>query len=68
MLNPNERVARRTRPNKPCPCGSGKKFKRCCEFRPDERKPEVTEDGATVKIRRELTPQQDAVLDMLEKL
>lgn len=25
-----ERAPRRPAPNKPCPCGSGRKWKRCC--------------------------------------
>lgn len=26
-------LAKRVGPNAKCPCGSGKKFKRCCEFK-----------------------------------
>ena len=28
---PERRVAPKLGPNEPCPCGSGKKFKRCCQ-------------------------------------
>jgi hypothetical protein len=30
---PERRVAPKLGPNEPCPCGSGKKFKRCCQVR-----------------------------------
>ena len=40
-------VAMRTRPNDPCPCGSGKKAKRCCgaETRCFGTKADVKEEG-----------------------
>lgn len=30
--------------NEPCPCGSGKKYKKCCEGRPDDRSAASAED------------------------
>jgi hypothetical protein len=30
---PEERARRKVGRNDPCPCGSGKKFKKCCEWR-----------------------------------
>lgn len=32
---PVQRATRRVGRNDPCPCGSGKKFKKCCLFRAD---------------------------------
>jgi hypothetical protein len=31
-LNPRELMSRRIPPNSKCPCGSGKKFKKCCSY------------------------------------
>lgn len=33
-----------TRPNEKCPCGSGKKFKKCCEFKDLQTIPEPPEE------------------------
>ena len=32
LLNPSDpvKIEQRARPNDPCPCGSGKKYKKCC--------------------------------------
>jgi hypothetical protein len=32
--------------NDPCPCGSGKKYKRCCQTRDDEQRTAATDDAA----------------------
>ena len=30
VARPVDPARRKTRPNEPCPCGSGRKYKRCC--------------------------------------
>lgn len=30
MNGPVEKTTKKVYPNDPCPCGSGKKFKKCC--------------------------------------
>jgi uncharacterized protein YecA (UPF0149 family) len=36
-----ERRPPRVLPNEKCPCGSGKKFKRCCKYRSTEKEPKT---------------------------
>ena len=33
---PVQRAAQKVYPNDPCPCGSGKKYKKCCYLKPDD--------------------------------
>lgn len=46
--------------NDPCPCGSGKKFKKCCYLKQTES---VPQEGATpVSLREEITKIQEAAV------
>lgn len=36
IINPSYQIKNRRLANKPCPCGSGKKHKKCCLFTKDE--------------------------------
>ena len=31
-----KRAGKKPGPNDPCPCGSGKKYKKCCYLKPDD--------------------------------
>lgn len=45
--NPGEFVSYRTPPNAKCPCGSGKKFKRCCSYiAPPAEAPKAADENA----------------------
>lgn len=71
MRNPRQRINKsKIKPNSPCPCGSNKKYKKCCEFKPDDRKPEPADGepgpAKEIKIKSPLTEKQKAILSMLE--
>ena len=36
-------ITRKMKPNEPCTCGSGKKYKKCCRDKPKEERPSSTE-------------------------
>ena len=47
-VNPSPRVTARVKigRNDPCPCGSGKKYKKCCGLNKDSRSDQLTQDEA----------------------
>ncbi len=62
-------MQQKTGRNDPCPCGSGKKFKKCCEMKaktkrfhaevipsPDERSSAETSKIASLFFKRSITP------------
>jgi hypothetical protein len=55
--------------NEPCPCGSGKKYKKCClqrdEARERENRPVVTPAGREDDFIAELLPNVDEAVDQL---
>jgi hypothetical protein len=53
-------VARKIGRNEPCPCGSGKKYKKCCE----DRGPSVISVASQRKLRR-LTPAEEKHPDIV---
>lgn len=38
-----EAITRKVGPNEPCPCGSGKKYKKCCRNKPEDERSSSTE-------------------------
>ncbi len=49
--------------NEPCPCGSGKKFKKCCLDKPFESLPELEND---LTLGQEMVNEFDKTVDKSE--
>jgi tetratricopeptide (TPR) repeat protein len=55
--------------NDPCPCGSGKKYKKCCLSRDEAARPRVAAENPGEKFVAELRPDLDEAVDrVLEKM
>jgi hypothetical protein len=72
--SPLPRRRRKVGRNEPCPCGSGKKYKKCCMLKPREEKsaPAATSDNASVTTVTEENSAQvstaEQYLDKAEEL
>ncbi|MCP4622078.1 MAG: zinc chelation protein SecC [bacterium] len=53
--------------NKPCPCGSGKKFKKCCLLRPDAFQNPSSPPPSFIPVYTPLDRMSNSVWDLIKK-
>jgi Tfp pilus assembly protein PilF len=53
--------------NAPCPCGSGKKYKKCCLSGQQEQKPSSVKKQQFIPIFTELDQLSNSVVDLIEQ-
>jgi tetratricopeptide (TPR) repeat protein len=59
-------IVPKTGRNAPCPCGSGKKYKKCCLLKPDGKKKTAVPAGYRV-VYTELDQLSNSVVDLIEE-
>ena len=53
--------------NAPCPCGSGKKYKKCCLLTQQEKKPSSVKKQRFIPVFTDLDQLSNSVVDLIEQ-
>jgi len=53
--------------NKPCPCGSGKKYKKCCLSTQQEKKPSSVKKQRFIPVFTDLDQLSNSVVDLIKQ-